>query len=229
MSIQIYIDDNKHVHVSYPCDICSDWVHTEDHCGDTVSGWDEYMCGECYAKRAVQNEDKEHAMALDPHAVRGDPGWVDPTIPELSEELCTTFLEESGFKVEKVEGFELDDEVCQEKEACDVQRQIDHIEQLVMHSWLIFDEWDGHGPIAIHKEVMNPEKASCADRSSPEPEDDVTRYGPGTCADLLNSIQSTHLSIGILSLYGVINDLHTLLDQGYLNDRAHLIFKQGGA
>ena len=217
---QIYIDDSGMVHVSYPCDTCSEWVHTEDHCGDTKpDGTDEYMCGDCYADRAVQNEDKEHAMALDPHAVRGDAGWVDPTIPELSEELCATFLRESGFKVEKVEGFDLDDEVCRKMEARET------LDEMYIHDWLImyvdFD-WKPNVQVAIHKDVVSDSLAlHVPDCSSPDPDDDISRFGPGTCAMSLQAIDDLHADV---------NAVYCLVDSGVIDGKkAHLIFKQGGA
>jgi len=175
---QIYIDDSGTVHVSYQCDTCSEWVHTEDHCGDTKpDGTDEYMCGDCYGYRAVQNEDIEHAMALDPHAVRGDAGWVDPTI-----------------------------------------------EEMYIHDWLImyvdFD-WTPDVRVAIHKDVINPEHSCDVDHSSPDPEEDISRFGPGTCAMSLQEIDALHHDV---------NSVYCLVDSGVIDGKkAHLIFKQGGA
>ena len=214
---QIYIDDSGRVHVSYPCDTCSEWVHTEDHCGDTLpDGTDEYMCPDCYGKevrKVLQREAVkattsrlEWAMAADPQVreVQDDTGRVDPNIPELSEEMCTTFLEESGFKVEKVEGFDLN--------------------EMYIHDWLIFivdfdqGTYCGEYRIAIHKTMVNPGLgAEVPDCSSPEPDEGITRYGPGTCATALDCIES---------LRHTSDDVYTLVDEGYIrSDNAHLIFQ----
>ena len=217
-----------------PCDSCD--IHVR--AGEQNGYGEDYLCPDCFVP-ATSPEDIEHAMSLDPHAVRGDTGWVDPNIveattsrlehamaadpqvrevqddtgrvdpniPELSEEMCVTFLEESGFKVEKVEGFDLN--------------------EMYIHDWLIFivdfdqDNYCGEYRIAIHKDVVNPSKASHADCSSPEPEDCTQRYGPGTCATALSHIDN---------LYATLNDVHRLADEGYIDgQKAHLIFQEGGA
>lgn len=54
---QIYIDDGGGVHVSYRCEVCSEWTHVDDHCGDTrPDGTDEYMCGDCYGKKRADQK-----------------------------------------------------------------------------------------------------------------------------------------------------------------------------
>tara|TARA_R110002012_G_scaffold278656_1_gene466342 strand:- start:299 stop:904 length:606 start_codon:yes stop_codon:yes gene_type:complete len=145
---QIYIDDSGMVHVSYPCDTCSEWVHTEDHCGDTKpDGTDEYMCGDCYGKRA------------------------------------------------------------------------NSIDEMYIHDWLImfvdFD-WKPNVRVAIHKDVINPEHSCDVDHSSPDPDDDITRFGPGTSAMSLQAIDDLHADV---------NAVYCLVDSGIIDGKkAHLIF-----
>ena len=225
---QIYIDDSGRIHVSLQCEVCSEWVHTDDHCGDTKpDGTDEYMCSDCYCHKrqgtvcSICNAlrptvdgryNLQHEWACsDCYGKRA----VDPTIPELSEEMCTTFLRESGFKVEKIEGFDLDDEHCRKMEARET------LDEMYIHDWLIYPDNPIGCPIAIHKDVMNLKSAKHADCSSPDPDDSIARFGPGSLTLSMTSIDDLHMDV---------HHVHTLWDEGYLNDKAHLIFKaQGGA
>ena len=151
---QIYVDDSGKVHVSYPCEVCSEWVHTDDHCGDTLpDGRDEYMCPDCYMEK---DEQKLDAMYI--------------------------------------------------------------------HDWLIFIvDFDNVSEVrvAIHKSIATPNKGPHADCSSPDPDDDISRFGPGTCAMSLKAIDDLHMDV---------NHVYTLVDEGYIDGKkAHLIFQEGGA
>ena len=283
---QIYIDDSGTVHVSYQCDTCSEWVHTEDHCGDTKpDGTDEYMCGDCYADRAVQNEDKEHAMALDPHAVRGDTGWVDPNgtkrfnvmtinegtdyavvVADPDDDPEESFAShEAACKEARIlvsitrrngahcnwydhSGHDGQGETCTDCEAfrprvdgtiidgkwvcsdCTHDRKMEEdeeaLDQMSNHDWLIYDvclnSFEEDIRIAIHRDVVKPVVIGACDHSSPNPDDSISRFGPGTCARSLDHIDD---------LFHDVNHVHMLTEQGYIDgQKAHLIFKaQGGA
>ena len=145
---QIYIDDSGTVHVSYPCDSCSEWVHTEDHCGDTLpDGTDQYMCGDCYGRQCA---DQKH-----------------------------------------------------------------------IHDWLLFLGEDNPigCDIAIHKSMVG-RRLDSADCSTPDPEEGVTRFGPGSLSLSMTNIDDLHFDV---------HHVHTLWDKGYLNDECINIFKaQGG-
>ena len=148
---QIYVDDSGKVHVSYPCDACSHWVHTDDHCGDTKpDGTDEYMCADCYSHKRA--------------------------------------------------------------------------DEMYIHDWLIFIvDFDNVSEVrvAIHKSIATPNRGPHADCSSPDPDDDISRFGPGTCAMSLQAIDDLHADV---------NHVYTLVDEGYIDGKkAHLIFQEGGA
>ena len=181
---QIYIDDSGKVHVSYQCDSCSEWVHTDDHCGYG----EDYLCPDCFVP-ATSPEDKEHAMAIDPHAVNCD-------VSDLSEDMCAEFLRGLGF---------------------DVQKRDD--------DWLIFlVDFDGGNEclVAIHKSIATANRGPHPDYSSSDPEDHISRFGPGTCAMSIHSIDDLH---------GDVNHVYTLVDEGYIDiTKAHMIFQvEGGA
>ena len=155
---QIYIDDGGKVHVSYPCDSCSEWVNTEDFCGYG----EDYLCCDCF---------------------------VPATLPE-------------------------DDEVCRKMEARE------KLEEMYIHDWLImlvdFD-WTRDVRVAIHKDVINPEHSCDVDHSSPDPEDDISRFGPGTCAMSMQEINALHHDV---------NSVYCLVDSGLIDGKkAHLIFQ----
>mgnify|MGYP003133611034 CR=1 FL=1 len=157
---QIYIDDSGKVHVSYQCDSCSEWVHTDDHCGYG----EDYLCSDCFVP-ATTDEDIQHAMALDSHAVN----------------------------------------------------------RMYIHDWLIFLGEDNPigCDIAIHKSMVGSSRESFADCSTPDPEEDVTRFGPGSLSFSMTSIDALHMDV---------HHVHTLWDEGYLNDECIKIFNaQGGA
>lgn len=116
-----------------------------------------------------------------------DVGRRNATIPDLSEEMCTTFLEESGFKVEKVEGFE--------------------------HDWFIFTDNPIGCTIAIHKDVINPKYAKDGIKTA-FPAEGIFRIAPGSVTLNRDDIGAMHMDI---------HHIHTLWDDGYLNDNAHLI------
>ncbi len=151
---QIYIDDSGTVHVSYPCDSCSEWVHTEDHCGDTLpDGTDQYLCPDCYVQQIK--------------------------------------------------------------------------DQKYIHDWIIvlvdFD-WTTDVRVAIHKEVATAKTLDIADCSSPDPDIDISRFGPGTSAHTLGMDD-------IDGLHADVNAVYCLVDSGLIDGQtAPTIFKaQGGA
>ena len=97
-------------------------------------------------------------------------------------------------------------------------------DQMYIHDWLIFT--DGSHPldcerIAIHKDVVHPSRIDIADCSSPDPDDDISRFGPSTSSHTLESFKDMVLDV---------NDVWLLVDDGFINGQnAHLIFKiQGG-
>ena len=150
---QIYIDDSGTVHVSYQCDACSEWVHTDDHCGDTLpDGTDQYMCGDCYGQQCA--------------------------------------------------------------------------DQKFIHDWLIMLvdlDWTTDVRIAIHKDVATAKTIRCADCSSPDPDDDISRFGPGTSAHTLEMDDMD-------GLHADVNTVYCLVDSGLIDGkRANIIFKEGGA
>ena len=143
---QIYIDDSGTVHVSYRCDACSEWTHTDDYCGDDG----QYLCPDCYGQQRA--------------------------------------------------------------------------DQKYIHDWLIFTD-GSHAldceRIAIHKDVVHSHRINAADCSSPDPDDDISRFGPGTSAHTLNSFKDMVLDV---------NDVWLLVDDGFITwNGATQIFKnQGG-
>ena len=142
---QIYIDDSGTVHVSYQCDSCSEWTHTDDHCGDDG----QYLCPDCYGQQRA--------------------------------------------------------------------------DQMYIHDWLIFT--DDANPlecrIAIHKDVVHPDRIDDADCSSPDPDDDISRFGPGTSVYTLSAFEDLHTDVCHIWL---------LVDEGFITwQGATQIFKaQGG-
>ena len=143
---QIYIDDSGTVHVSYECDSCSAWTHTDDHCGDDG----QYLCPDCYGQQRA--------------------------------------------------------------------------DQMYIHDWLIFLDEDNpiDCPIAIHKAVIHPDRLKDADWSTPDPEQGVSRFGPGCFASSIHSIED---------LFFDVTHVYTLMDEGFITrDGANKIFSlQGGA
>lgn len=116
---QIYIDDSGTVHVSYRCDACSEWTHTDDYCGDDG----QYLCPDCYGQQLADRK--------------------------------------------------------------------------YIHDWLIFT--DDANPlecrIAIHKDVVHPDRIHSADCSSPDPDDDISRFGPGTSVYTLSAFEDLHTDV----------------------------------
>jgi len=104
---------------------------------------------------------------------------------------------------------------------CYGQRSID---QKFIHDWLIFLD-EAHplqcGTIAIHKDVVG-RHWNDADCSTPDPEDFVTRFGPGSFVLALDHIDT---------LFFDVTHVHLLVDEGLIDGQtAHTIFKtQGGA
>ena len=97
-------------------------------------------------------------------------------------------------------------------------------DQRFIHDWLIFLNEDhplNCGPIAIHKDVVG-NLAHRADCSTHDPEEGITRFGPGTLVLALDSIND---------LFFDVTDVHLLADDGIIDGKkAHTIFKiQGGA
>ena len=143
---QIYIDERGTANVSYECDACGEWTHTDDHCGDDG----QYLCPDCYGQQSV--------------------------------------------------------------------------DRAYIHDWLIFLDEDHPlecGPIAIHKDVVG-NRANRADCSTPDPEDGVTRFGPGSFVLALDHIDN---------LFFDVTHVYTLADEGLIDgQKAHTIFKtEGGA
>ena len=98
-------------------------------------------------------------------------------------------------------------------------------DEMYIHDWLIFLDEDHpleFGPIAIHKDVLDPKCIEAADCSSPNPDDDITRFGPGSLALSCESINDMMFDV---------NHVHILADEGFIDvSKAHTIFKtQGGA
>jgi len=90
-----------------------------------------------------------------------------------------------------------------------------------IHEWLIFKGKDNPlmCDIAIHKSMVG-RHADIADSSCPDPEDHISRFGPGTLVLSLESIDDLHWDV---------SQVHLLWDKGYLNDECINIFKaQGG-
>ena len=97
-------------------------------------------------------------------------------------------------------------------------------DQKYIHDWLIFTDGSHplNGRIAIHKDVVDPNCLKDADCSLPNPDDDISRFGPGTSAHTLNSFADMHLDIC---------DVWLLVDEGFMTwHGATLIFAgEGGA
>ena len=183
MPTQIYIDDSGRVHVSYPCDTCSEWVHTDDHCGDTKpDGASEYMCSDCYGRKS------QGTVCIDCDALR-------PTIDGS--------IQPDGW-------------ACSD---CTHNRKVG---QLYIHDWLIFvdDCSPLPGRIAIHKDVIDPKRITAADCSSPDPDDDISRFGPGTSAHTVGSEGE------FVDMHLDVCDVWLLVDEGYVTwEGATKIFK----
>ena len=99
-------------------------------------------------------------------------------------------------------------------------------DQKYIHEWLIvlvdFD-WTTDVRVAIHKEVATAKTIDIADCSSPDPDDDISRFGPGTSAHTLGMDD-------IDALHADVNTVYCLVDSGLIDGkRANIIFKEGGA
>jgi len=95
-------------------------------------------------------------------------------------------------------------------------------DQMYIHDWLIFLGEDNPigCDIAIHKSMVG-RHVNSADCSTPDPEEGVTRFGPGSLSLSMTSIDDLHFDV---------HHVHTLWDEGYLNDECINIFNaQGGA
>ena len=96
-------------------------------------------------------------------------------------------------------------------------------DQMYIHDWLIFT--DDANPlecrIAIHKDVVHPDRIDAADCSSPDPDDDISRFGPGTSVYTLSAFEDLHTDVCHVWL---------LVDEGFITwHGATQIFKnQGG-
>lgn len=93
-----------------------------------------------------------------------------------------------------------------------------------IHDWIIFTDESTPMPgrIAIHKDVINPRCITGADCSSPDPDDDISRFGPGTSAHTVGAFEDMHNDVC---------DVWLLVDEDYITwEGATKIFKaQGGA
>jgi hypothetical protein len=78
--------------------------------------------------------------------------------------------------------------------------------------------------IAIHKDIATAKAIDSADCSSPDPDDDISRFGPGTAAHTLDMDD-------IDGLHADVNAVYCLVDSGLIDgNKATLIFKnEGGA
>ena len=96
-------------------------------------------------------------------------------------------------------------------------------DQMYIHDWLIFT--DDANPlacrIALHKDVVHPDRIDDADCSSPDPDDDISRFGPGTSVYTLSAFEDLHTDVCHIWL---------LVDEGFITwQGATQIFKaQGG-
>ena len=93
------------------------------------------------------------------------------------------------------------------------------MDQKYIHDWLIFV--DDANPlecrIAIHKDVVHPDRIDAADCSMPEPEDDMSWFGPGTLAHSVSAFEDLHMDV---------NHVWLLVDEGFITWKgATLIFK----
>jgi len=99
-------------------------------------------------------------------------------------------------------------------------------DQMYIHDWLImlvdFD-WTTDVRVAIHKDVATAKAIDGADCSSPDPDDDISRFGPSTSAHTLGMDD-------IDALHADVNTVYCLVDSGLIDGtKAPLIFKnQGG-
>jgi hypothetical protein len=94
-------------------------------------------------------------------------------------------------------------------------------DQMYIHDWLImlvdFD-WTTDVRIAIHKDLATPKAIDNADCSSPDPDDDISRFGPGTSAHTLGMDD-------IDGLHADVNTVYCLVDDGLIDGKkATLIF-----
>jgi hypothetical protein len=90
-----------------------------------------------------------------------------------------------------------------------------------IHDWLIFHEGDNplKCEIAIHKSMVG-RHYDIADSSCPDPEERISRFGPGTLA---------HSRDSIVDLHWDVRHVYMLWRDGFLNDECMNIFKaQGG-
>ena len=159
MKLQINIDDAMSVSVSRPCESCGVMVPTDEYCGYG----EDYLCPDCFVP-ATTEEDTQHAMALDSHAVN----------------------------------------------------------QKYIHDWLVFLEEDNPigCDIAIHKSMVG-RRFDSADCSTPDPEQHISRFGPGSLSMSMTSIDDLHMDV---------HHVWSLWDHGFFNDECVNIFKaQGGA
>ena len=96
------------------------------------------------------------------------------------------------------------------------------VNQKYIHDWLVFLEEDNPigCDIAIHKSMVG-RRFDSADCSTPDPEQHISRFGPGSLSMSMTNIDD---------LYWDMKHVYTLWDEGYLNDECINIFKpQGGA
>tara|TARA_R110001583_G_scaffold56983_5_gene171411 strand:- start:973 stop:1281 length:309 start_codon:yes stop_codon:yes gene_type:complete len=96
-------------------------------------------------------------------------------------------------------------------------------DQKHIHDWLIFTDGSHAldcGRIAIHKDVVDPNCIDAADCSSPDPDEDISRFGPGTSAHTVGSFVDMHDDACAVWL---------LVDEGFITwDGATQIFNAEG-
>tara|TARA_R110002020_G_scaffold105763_2_gene246456 strand:+ start:141 stop:647 length:507 start_codon:yes stop_codon:yes gene_type:complete len=83
--------------------------------------------------------------------------------------------------------------------------------------WLIFTDNPIGCTIAVHKSMAG-RRANLAQSTVCEPREGVTRFGPGSLSLSMTNIDDLHFDV---------HHVHTLWDEGYLNDECIKIF--GGA
>ena len=91
------------------------------------------------------------------------------------------------------------------------------VNQKYIHDWLVFPDNPIGCTIAIHKSMVG-RRGDQADHSTHDPEDGVTRFGPGSLAMSMTNIDDLHFDV---------HHVHTLWDEGYLADDCIKIFKRG--
>ena len=185
--------------------VCFDEFLMSDEC-ETYNEPNNYTL--CLTCQVSHHEDEEHTCAEMVRAAAPDllealRGMVDAMDADLSDLQIATLVAKAA--------------IAQATEGAKLPENVDGF----IHDWLIFTDNPLGCCIAIHRDVMNPKCAKDADRSSPDPDDEISRFGPGSLNLSMTSIDDLHFDV---------HHVHTLWDAGYLNDNCSLIFQlTGGA